>query len=86
MSKIDDHRVLKHLKKTEYARKLGRQIYLPKSEYVEMKTETCGLCGDSKKDPVIWFGESFCRKCVESKDPDGIYNREIRGRRGFSRK
>jgi hypothetical protein len=89
MSKISDFRLLKYLRSTEFVRRLNnnnaeKNIILSKKDFVDLKTNYCGLCGKRKVDPVKWFGEEFCRSCVEKNDPDGVYQKELKGKRGFS--
>lgn len=86
MSKISDYRLLKQLKGLEFARRLGDRLglILPKKDLIDRHQNICALCGKQKVDPVLWFGEYFCRKCVDEKDPNKNYEKNFRGKRGFA--
>ena len=86
--KISDYNLLKHLRQTEFVRRIGenaKSLILSKKDFIDLKTNYCGICGKRKTDPVNYFGEDFCRACVEKLDPNDTYNKQLKGRRGFSR-
>lgn len=88
MSKINDYKILKQLRSTEFVRRIGentKTLILSKKDYVDLKTNYCGVCGKKKVDPVKWFGEEFCKQCVEKLDPNETYKKTLSGRKGFSR-
>ena len=88
MSKIKDSKVLKHLKSTEFVRRIDSEasrLIIPKKDYIDLKTNYCGICGKRKVDPVKWFGEDFCKSCVKDLDPTDHYDKNLKGKKGFSR-
>jgi hypothetical protein len=50
-------------------------LYLSEQERIEIRDHYCQICGKPKKDPTIYFGQTFCRQCVEKCDPQNIYQK-----------
>lgn len=84
MGKLDDAKRLAVLKYRRWVKWCeNMRIWLPQKDYEEMKRITCSICGKAKQNPQIYFGEEICGNCKNELDPNGVYDKQIKGRMGF---
>ena len=82
MAKIADQQYITSKLKKRRFKRFGT-ILIEEREHKEMMDNFCPGCGKTKLDPIMYFGEEFCGPCVAELDPNKIYEKRIKGVKGF---